>query len=247
MESQQNQKKLEKGSKEYQELLEILSLAKANEDVLYRTFLPKQDYLNANYSVLEEEKVEGNYFIPIRKETLSAIRALNKMDKNQIYTLDDNVLHNQNVLEMEIYLEEAFFFEIGEYLKNAKEEEKNTLIDFKYALLTVFPELGEECLICPKTNFSMSTEEMQAAMIYLFPKVEELQEKLFEMNDKDINMETLLCILYTKACIHLLPPLYEGIILEENRNAMNLGYYMGEKTEQMNRLLTLLTQYRKTK
>ena len=97
----------------------------------------------------------------------------------------------------------------------------------------------------------MSEKEMHAAMIYLFPKVEELQDKLFEMKDKDMDTETLLWILYTKACIHLLPPLYEGVILGENGNALNLyetlEYCKGENAEQMSRLLALLTQYRKTR
>ncbi len=41
-----------KESQEYQELLAILPLAKANENESYRTFLSKQVHLNANYSVI---------------------------------------------------------------------------------------------------------------------------------------------------------------------------------------------------
>lgn len=173
---------------------------------------------------------------------MSAIRTLNFLDKTKYYALDGLLFRKPNYLQLQKYLEEAFLYEILQYLKIAKREEKEMLIDFKYALLATTEIATTESLL-PEPNIGLTEEEMHGAINYILPKVQVLTNKLIEMKDNDINAETILWILYTKACIHLLPPLFEGVVLEEMRNAISLNKILGNISGRQNKKMCDMLSY----
>lgn len=235
------EKEGKKESKQYKDLLFLLPKAKEIEKRKYLAVTPLKKDIYANFSALESARSGGGYFLRITKESLSAIRTLNFLDKSKYYTLDGIVFKNPKYLQLQEYLEEAFLYEISHYLKGVQGKEKGILIDFQYALFATSETIEE--ITIPKPNWTLSEEEMNAALVYLFPKVQELTNKLLDLQDEDITSEMILWVLYTKACIYLLPPLYEGIILQEMKNAIGLNRILGTISKKKNKKICDMLSY----
>ena len=232
-------------TQDYQDLCLVLKSAKEIEKNKYKILCPYQKYLDENYYIMKDNnsKKDG-YFLPRTEEILTAIRILNQLDKQKKYMLDGNKVNIS--FSIQNYVDDAFFFEITQYLKGASLEEREALIDFQYSFLAISVNLNEEDLFIPKKNTSMSEQEFELSLMHLMPKIQELEEQLLKYSDKDVNAETLLSVLYTKACISLLPPLYEGIVLQEWQNTLNLynisNYFKGVTSMKMYKLLCLICE-----
>ncbi len=232
-------------TQEYQDLCLVLKSATEIEKNKYKILFPCQNYLDENYHIIQEHnsKKEG-YFLPRTEEVLKAVRILNQLDKQKKYMLDGNKVNSS--FSIQNYLDDAFLFEITQYLREATFEERELLIDFQFSFLAISTKLDEENFVIPKRNTSMSNQELELSVMYLLPKVQKLENQLLEYSDKDVNSETLLSILYTKACISLLPPLYEGLLLQEWQNTLNLynisNYFKGVPSMKMYKLLHLICE-----
>lgn len=212
---------------EYNDLLSLLPIAIKIEKEKYEAFEPWQSQINANMTTIVTTPKDNMYFMTINKDILSAIRSLNILDKSKLYALDGIVLRNDAIFKVHSYLEEAFYYEICMYLDKAKDFERDNLIDFKYGLLAASPELKDANITYPKSGDSMTIEEMRASETYILPKVNTLTDYLFKIKDENIRPHTITYILYVKACMRLLPPLYKSVITEELRNSINLQNYFG--------------------
>ncbi len=227
---------------EYNDLLSLLPIAIQAEEKKYCAFNPLKSQINENVKAIIETPKDDMYFITISKETISAIRCLNMLDKSKIYALDGIVLKHESILKVHTYLDENFLYELCMYLDSrASESERDTLIDFKYALLASLPHLDIENTKYPKVSDNMCLEEIKASETYIFPKVNTLVNHLFEITDENITPYTIIYILYVKASIRLLPPLYKSVVTEELRNSINLQEFLGIlKNDKYNKICNML-------
>lgn len=150
-------------------------------------------------------------------------------------------------------LDIAFFIQLNCYLqmKTVSEEERNTIIDFKYGLLASSRYLEERFLVgelfLPFTNISMSKQKLKLSTTYIFRKVEELVNYLCDLTGAKINEQTLPIILYVKACFGMLPPYLLSGILSELENAFDLnillGTLQGKSREEVTSMLVYLVEF----
>ncbi len=241
--------KLEKNQKEnsneYKDLCNLLPKAIEFEKRDYHTFLPKKIYIKVNQEVLEKD----TYFLLPSEEKMSALRALSYLDVKSLYSIQGSKVEEPAFKTLQEQLESNFYCEIINYLPFARKLERETLIDYKYMLLAILEE-NPKTIAPPSVQFLLE-EENRASLYYIFPIVKELSNKLFGMSDKEINEETILKVLYLKSALLLLPPLYRGVIEQENRNALQLKRTLEPFTrgpvEQICNLLKILEEKRNYK
>lgn len=236
-------------TKEYKDIVALLDYEISKERDKQVHLLDQQIGRTKYYSAMTSQS-HGNYFVNLDPEVLASIRFANYLDNEYMYTLDGIVL-NEMAQQLQKGLDVGFYNAIHDYLKSEEvtDEERNTLISFKYSLLSTSASvedifLGERFLTY--TNRNMNDQELQTASIYIFKKVETLLNNLCSIDDSEITEQTLPMILYIKSCFIMLPPLQvESILMElENIIGLNrlLGYIKGESRNKISNMLTWLTE-----
>ncbi len=238
------EKQNKKDSEEYSNLLSLLTKALELEKRKYQTFTLSEKEKEEIYQIIGQYYKQDERFVPITPEMLSTIRALNLADENSIYALDGNVIKISYEKQMHSYLYEAFLYEMTRYLEKASAEERESIIDYHYALIASLAINDSCCSELPKGNFTYSQKEDYWAERFLMPKAAILTKRLLALTDEDITPETIIYVLYTKACIMLLPSFYAGAAMEEMRNSLPLKQILhtmdGKKADRINAMLTLI-------
>lgn len=252
----QLEKEKKQKSKEYQDIMGLLkyTLTKEREK---ESGIHKRVGRDCYYDMAQKQPKE-NYFVTLEPEMLAAIRFANHTDDEYLYTFDGIVL-KQKYQKLQQNLDIHFYQSIRHYLKSAKlsNEERNSLIDFRYGLLATSTPVEEniftgECFL-PFTNINMNYQELQMSSIYVYKKVEVLLNRLINLKDSEITDQTLPIILYVKSCIPMLQPLMIDSILPELQNTLGLsklcGHITGESRDKICSMLSslLVTGFQKAK
>lgn len=243
------EKQNKQDTKEYEDYISLLGHMTSIEKRKYQSLASIDLFQNFQ---TDSKQFQDKYFIVPNRENLEKIRFSNWVDDKHMYALD-GVLLRENIQFLQKNLDIAFFLQLNYYLKRktVSEEERNTMIDFKYGLLASSKYLEENFLsgelFLPFTNVSMSESELELSSTYIFGKVEELIIYLWDLTDAKMNEQTLPIILYVKACFGMLPQdLLDGILsMLESTFVLNKlqGYFEGESREKITSMTTYLVEF----
>lgn len=227
------EKENKKESEEYKNLFGLLEWAIQNEQKKHMlTNFTSSKKPNFRYQLLSNQS-DCSYFLSPNAHNLTAIRTLNHVDGEYIYALD-GIIKSEGVSDLQDNINQIFLNEIELYLKRnpVTDLERATLIDFKYGMIATSETLEQKFIFgeleFPKTNFYMNEEEMQVSGYYATTKFSVLCNYITSLTDEEINEQTLPIVLYAKACIPVLPPIFIGGALTELNNCIHLSHFLEE-------------------
>lgn len=210
--------------------------------------------------------------------TLCDIRALNKVSKDAVYSLEGNIFKEyknkkqekiqeipveallayspidisvtpKQDIESQELIDEIFYKGIVYTLKNAelKEEERETLIETKYALLATSKTLenkfinGDLDYILP---LNISRYDKDSFTLNLVSKMHSLEERILEIEDQTYDSENAIALLsYMSTLVRNMQGTYMGVIAYEFVNATQLNRILGEITgKPRNKICDLINQ-----
>ncbi len=225
------EKKGKRNSKEFKDIFLLLNRMVSIERKIYNETFATPDGKDL-YLQMNSKQRTDYYFLEPSIDNITNIRFLNYIADGNSYTLDGIILDNR-VKHVQSNQDISFFNTLNSYLQygNINSKQKNTIIDFKYALIATSNILEKSFLsgelLLPVTNLHMTEEDLAVSRIYLFQKVSELLDYLFSINDSEITEQTLPMILYIESCLCMLDPILVGSLLVEVNNSINLNRLYG--------------------
>lgn len=217
-------------SEEYKALYEIIPNIRKIENSENPDHYELSEITQPDFKTLKENR-----------ELLKNLRIKNQIEYGS-YTLEGNTFYEniipfnqpkEKILNILKAIELSFFQEIYFALmrEDITEEEKKTLIETKYALISISPYIekifceGEASLRLTKTTME---QERYSMLSIVLQKVQGITDKILNLSDKDIeNKNAISQVLYAKTLIELLPEEYKKEILLEIENEIALNELIG--------------------
>ena len=203
------EKEGKKSITEYKSLLSLLPRSIELEKQEYQdTHSVSQDQEQLKMWYKAKKTLEDSYQLP-SQDMLAKIRFYNRSNQEYLCTFNSMVTGDIKK-SIQSQIEENFMIEICRYLKYGKvsEIEKNCLIDYKYGIITTSQTLEHKLLSeefpFPCTSDSMTKEELHDSQGLVLAHIRSLCDYLCSIEDNHITEQTILYMLYMKACLPLL-------------------------------------------
>jgi hypothetical protein len=153
---------------------------------------------------------------------------------NSIITIVDENNSSLDIEEASKIIELSFYQQLNKQLNNKKlsKEEKDTLIDIKYALLSTSKYVEQEVLFGEgMLDIEVSLPESDRAKILyiVLRKAQIYTNVILDIEDRYYEKEKVIpMIVYAKTLIGLLPAMYKAISIQEMENSLYLTKILGK-------------------
>ncbi len=220
----------EKDTQKWEEMFSILVLSQKYENKDY-IHPPKEQELEQVKGIIKESYF-GDFIFELTPSILSSIRILNKSGTPSYsllypYSMEEDFYKMMNKVHQQSYV----LIDSILQTKDITEEERNLLIDYKYALLITTPSLERYFLAKEKpfwtTNTNLKENEIKKMTQSFFSEVSEEINKISLWKDEDLSPLFLLELLILKAKLGFFDPLYLGTIYMELSSSLSLIEILG--------------------
>lgn len=179
-----------------------------------------------DYHKLNQTKysLEGNKFqIQIDDQSQDMLQMV-----NSIITIGVETQDFIDIEEAKKIIELSFYQQLNKQIHNPKllKEEKDTLIDIKYALLATSKYVEQEVLLNGEMldiELSLPESDREEILYIVLKKAQIYANAILDIEDRYYEKEKVIpTIVYAKTLIGLLPSMYKAISIQEMENALYL-------------------------
>jgi hypothetical protein len=179
-----------------------------------------------DYHKLKQTKysLEGNKFqIQIDDQSQDMLQMV-----NSIITIGVETQDFIDIEEAKKIIELSFYQQLNKQIHNPKllKEEKDTLIDIKYALLATSKYVEQEVLLNGEMldiELSLPESDREEILYIVLKKAQIYANAILDIEDRYYEKEKVIpTIVYAKTLIGLLPSMYKAISIQEMENALYL-------------------------